>query len=61
MTASTPTYLSGLLAPVADEIDVVDLPITGALPDALRGRYFRNGPNPPPPAPTRGTGSPEPG
>ncbi|WP_261558250.1 carotenoid oxygenase family protein [Frankia tisae] len=45
-TTSNPTYLSGLLAPVADEIDAVDLPVAGTLPGALRGRYFRNGPNP---------------
>ncbi|MEV5750364.1 carotenoid oxygenase family protein [Actinoallomurus sp. NPDC052308] len=41
-----PDYLSGLKAPVADETDAVDLPVTGALPADLTGRYFRNGPNP---------------
>src|SRR5690349_572176 len=47
MTATTaPSYLTGHLAPVADEIDVRDLPVTGALPPELTGRYFRNGPNP---------------
>ncbi|BCJ27292.1 carotenoid oxygenase family protein [Actinocatenispora sera] len=39
-------YLEGLLAPVPDEIDAVDLPIRGTLPPELTGRYFRNGPNP---------------
>jgi carotenoid cleavage dioxygenase-like enzyme len=39
-------YLRGNYAPVADELDVDDLPITGALPGALDGRYLRNGPNP---------------
>jgi carotenoid cleavage dioxygenase len=41
-----PAYLNGYLAPVPDEIDAFDLPVTGALPDELTGRYFRNGPNP---------------
>jgi carotenoid cleavage dioxygenase-like enzyme len=43
---TTPTYLDGLLAPVDDEIDAVDLQVTGTLPAELNGRYFRNGPNP---------------
>ncbi|MBB5953743.1 carotenoid cleavage dioxygenase [Saccharothrix tamanrassetensis] len=46
MDERTPAYLSGHLAPVPDEIDAVDLPVTGALPAELVGRYFRNGPNP---------------
>jgi carotenoid cleavage dioxygenase-like enzyme len=46
MTSTTPLYLSGHLAPVPDEIDAVDLPVSGALPPELTGRYFRNGPNP---------------
>lgn len=41
-----PAYLSGYLAPVPDEMDAHDLPVTGALPRELTGRYFRNGPNP---------------
>src|SRR3954453_21948255 len=45
-TTTTPRYLTGHYAPVADEIDAVDLPVTGALPPELTGRYFRNGPNP---------------
>lgn len=43
---NTPDYLTGLLAPVPDEIGAVDLPVTGKLPPELTGRYFRNGPNP---------------
>ncbi|MEV4442178.1 carotenoid oxygenase family protein [Streptomyces sp. NPDC049577] len=39
-------YLSGLFAPVHDELTAYDLPVTGRVPDALRGRYLRNGPNP---------------
>ncbi len=34
------------MTPVPDEIDAVDLPVTGLLPPELCGRYFRNGPNP---------------
>jgi len=33
-------------APVADELTVRELLVTGSLPDALCGRYLRNGPNP---------------
>ncbi|MCC3779921.1 carotenoid oxygenase family protein [Streptomyces sp. UNOB3_S3] len=39
-------YLGGLYAPVTDETTAFDLPVTGRLPEALRGRYLRNGPNP---------------
>ncbi|MFF0310939.1 carotenoid oxygenase family protein [Streptosporangium sp. NPDC004379] len=46
MTTETPFYLAGHLAPVPDEIDAADLPVTGALPAELTGRYLRNGPNP---------------
>jgi carotenoid cleavage dioxygenase len=46
MTAAAPLHLAGHLAPVADEIDAVDLPVEGMLPPELTGRYFRNGPNP---------------
>lgn len=41
-----PMYLDGHLAPVPDEIEAYDLPVTGTLPPELTGRYFRNGPNP---------------
>jgi carotenoid cleavage dioxygenase len=46
MSIATPSYLSGDLAPVPDEIGAFDLPVTGTLPAELAGRYFRNGPNP---------------
>jgi carotenoid cleavage dioxygenase-like enzyme len=46
MTATAPLHLTGHLAPVPDEIDAVDLPVVGALPPELTGRYLRNGPNP---------------
>ncbi|MFF5210825.1 carotenoid oxygenase family protein [Streptosporangium sp. NPDC000396] len=46
MTTPAPAYLTGSLAPVTDEIDAVDLEVTGTLPAELTGRYFRNGPNP---------------
>ncbi|MCG3102190.1 carotenoid oxygenase family protein, partial [Enterobacter sp. DRP3] len=35
------------LAPVADEVDVVELRVTGAIPRELDGTLLRNGPNPP--------------
>jgi carotenoid cleavage dioxygenase len=43
---STAPHLSGVNAPVADEIEAIDLPVMGALPPELSGRYFRNGSNP---------------
>jgi carotenoid cleavage dioxygenase len=39
-------YLSGNFAPVSEEVTAFDLPVTGALPPELDGRYLRNGPNP---------------
>ena len=47
-TTGTPSYLTGRLAPVPDEITAVDLPVTGSLPPELSGNYLRNGPNPRP-------------
>ena len=37
---------AGALAPVADEVDRADLPISGSLPGELDGVLIRNGPNP---------------
>jgi len=37
---------AGVLAPVADEVDLADLAVTGALPADLEGVLIRNGPNP---------------
>ncbi len=39
-------FLQGPFAPVEEEMTAFDLPVTGALPAALNGRYLRNGPNP---------------
>lgn len=39
-------YLEGSFAPVSEEVTVTDLPVDGALPEQLSGRYLRNGPNP---------------
>jgi len=39
-------YLEGFLAPVAAEMTVTDLKVTGHIPEHLDGRYLRNGPNP---------------
>jgi carotenoid cleavage dioxygenase len=38
--------LQGVFAPIADEHDLVDLEVSGALPPVLRGMYARNGSNP---------------
>ncbi|MCI0547351.1 MAG: carotenoid oxygenase family protein [Candidatus Rokubacteria bacterium] len=46
MNADLPFHLRGNYAPVAEEVTAVDLPVTGTIPTALRGRYIRNGPNP---------------
>lgn len=39
-------FLAGNFAPVHDELDVADLPVTGEIPEALSGAYLRNGANP---------------
>ena len=39
-------FLDGNYAPVRTEHTVTDLPVTGAIPEWLDGRYLRNGPNP---------------
>jgi len=38
--------LSGAFVPVADELDVDGLRVSGTLPEALQGTFIRNGPNP---------------
>ncbi|QQB33283.1 carotenoid oxygenase family protein [Achromobacter deleyi] len=37
---------TGATAPLADEVDLADLPVDGALPPGLDGVLVRNGPNP---------------
>ena len=44
--ATTSKWLSGIYAPVAEEVTAFDLPVRGELPPELDGRYVRNGPNP---------------
>ena len=39
-------YLQDDFAPVREERTEIEVPITGAMPDYLDGRYLRNGPNP---------------
>jgi len=39
-------YVRGNLGPVSAEVTAFDLPVEGALPAELDGRYLRNGPNP---------------
>jgi carotenoid cleavage dioxygenase-like enzyme len=46
MTTTTAPHMLGGYAPVADEITVTELPVSGAIPPALTGWYLRNGPNP---------------
>jgi carotenoid cleavage dioxygenase len=41
-----PFYMRGNYAPVPDEIEAFDLPVEGALPTELSGRFLRNGANP---------------
>ena len=45
-SAANPFHLRDNYAPVKDEVTAFDLPVQGAIPPALRGRYVRNGPNP---------------
>ena len=56
MTTSAPTHMAGLPRPGAGRDRRRDLPVDGALPPELTGRYLRNGPNPLPGEPSR-TGS----
>jgi carotenoid cleavage dioxygenase-like enzyme len=46
MSTTTNRYLEGMYAPVQHEVTATDLPVIGALPSELSGRYLRNGPNP---------------
>ncbi|MBP7973462.1 MAG: carotenoid oxygenase family protein [Candidatus Nanopelagicales bacterium] len=52
------TFTRGVYAPVAEERELTDLPVTGTLPPELDGLLIRNGPNPNP-ASARGGGSEE--
>ena len=54
MADATPTntFLEGNFAPMPFETTAWDLEVDGALPEALTGRYVRNGPNPLHPDPT---------
>jgi carotenoid cleavage dioxygenase-like enzyme len=46
VTVTANPYLQGNFAPVLEEVTATDLPVTGQVPEALCGRYLRNGPNP---------------
>ena len=46
MTDTSNRYLAGNFAPVHEEVTAYDLPVTGAAPPELRGRFLRIGPNP---------------
>ncbi len=45
-TRKLPWHMRGSYAPVLDEVEAFDLPVTGSIPTDLNGRYFRNGANP---------------
>ena len=46
MTVTANPYLEGNFAPVLEEVTATGLAVTGQVPEALCGRYLRNGPNP---------------
>ncbi|HPG24546.1 MAG: carotenoid oxygenase family protein [Spirochaetaceae bacterium] len=46
MDDGAPFYLRGVHAPVDEEVEAFDLPVEGAIPPELDGRFLRNGPNP---------------
>ena len=46
VTVTTNPYLEGNYAPVFEEVTQTALSVRGNIPEALRGRYLRNGPNP---------------
>ena len=51
-------FLSGAHTPMEEELTIENLPVTGAIPAELDGRYLRIGPNPvEPPTPATTTGS----
>jgi carotenoid cleavage dioxygenase len=39
-------FLSGIHAPMREELEIADLPVNGTIPTALDGHYLRIGPNP---------------
>jgi carotenoid cleavage dioxygenase-like enzyme len=45
--AELPWHLRGNYGPVDHEVDAVDLPVEGEIPDEIEGAYYRNGFNPP--------------
>lgn len=44
--SSSDPFLTGVYAPVFDELTTDDLPVTGEIPTELNGSYLRNGANP---------------
>ena len=45
-TTDRSPYLEGDFGPVQEELTLSEVPVTGAIPAHLDGRYLRNGPNP---------------
>src|ERR1700692_3875108 len=50
-TPPLPDMEDAFAPPVTHEVHAVDLPVLGAIPPELAGRFFRNGPNARPSAP----------
>ncbi|MGH8977874.1 MAG: carotenoid oxygenase family protein [Acidimicrobiia bacterium] len=46
MTVTENPFLTGNYGPVTQELTATDLPLTGTIPQELRGQYLRTGPNP---------------
>ena len=46
-------YITGIHAPMTEELTLEDLPVIGAIPDGLDGRFLRMGPNPMAPNPAK--------
>ncbi|GAA5106393.1 carotenoid oxygenase family protein [Nocardia iowensis] len=44
-TSRKTSYATGIMEPMLDEITLTNLPVAGAIPPELAGRYFRNGSN----------------
>ena len=45
-TYDSAPYVAGNFAPIETEVTAFDLPVMGAIPSELSGRFLRNGPNP---------------
>jgi carotenoid cleavage dioxygenase len=53
LTDHSNPYLTGVHAPMREELTIENLPVIGTIPPALNGRYLRMGPNPMTPDPAK--------